>query len=267
MKYAFMTFSTPELSWPDVLDVARKYGYGGVEPRIDEGQAHGIEAAASANDRTTFREQAAAAGIDIACVATSISYADPARSDEMIRRTHERIDLAGDIGAPTMRVFGGGIGGGLSREQAIDLLVESLGSVADHAAERDVVICVETHDDWCDPAHVAEVLRRVDRRSVGANWDIMHPVRTKQATMDEAFDALCPWIRHLHVHDGPAADGNLIGPIGAGEIDHRRALELLMTIDYDGYISGEWIGWEPYDIHLPRELAVLKGYEAELTAG
>ena len=28
--------------------------------------------------------------------------------------------------------------------------------------------------------------------------------------------------------------------------------------------SGEWIGWEPYEVHLPRELAMLKKYESEL---
>ena len=37
-----------------------------------------------------------------------------------------------------------------------------------------------------------------------------------------------------------------------------------MGSDYQGYLSGEWIGWEPYDVHLPRELATMKGYEREL---
>jgi hypothetical protein len=39
---------------------------------------------------------------------------------------------------------------------------------------------------------------------------------------------------------------------------------LLLTINYEGYISGEWIGWsDPYEVHLPRELATLKQYEKE----
>lgn len=264
MKYAFMTFSTPELSWPDILDVANQYGYTGVEPRVEDDEAHGIEVTASPQQRATAKQQAADAGIDIACLATSVSYANPDQKEDMIRQSRERIDLAGDIGAPAMRVFGGGIGGGLDREAAIDLVADSLAQVADQAQSRGVKLCMETHDDWCDPAHVAAVVQRVNHPAVAVNWDIMHPVRTRQATMDEAFEALKPWIAHLHVHDGPDADGNLLGPIGEGEIDHRRALELLATIDYDGYISGEWIGWGPYDIHLPRELAALKAYEAEL---
>ena len=39
----------------------------------------------------------------------------------------------------------------------------------------------------------------------------------------------------------------------------------MMEIDYPGFISGEWINWEPYEQHLPRELATLKGYEKELS--
>ena len=39
----------------------------------------------------------------------------------------------------------------------------------------------------------------------------------------------------------------------------------MLSISYDGYISGEWINWEdPYEVHLPRELATLKRYESEV---
>ena len=41
------------------------------------------------------------------------------------------------------------------------------------------------------------------------------------------------------------------------------AVELLLGLPYDGYLSGEWIrGFGHYDDYLPRELATLKRYEA-----
>lgn len=263
MKYSFMSFSTPALDLAGMLELARKYGYDGIEPRLDSKHAHGIEVGTTAAQREAIRSQIEASGVALACLATSITYADPARTDEMIAQTRERIDLAGDLGAPTIRVFGGKIPEGVTREQAIDLLVSSLSKVADQAGERGVTVCVETHDHWCDPTHIATVLSRVDHPAIAANWDIMHPVRTAKVTMDDAFAALKPWIRHLHIHDGTTADGKL-APIGTGDIDHRRALELLNTIGYGGFISGEWINWEPYEIHLPRELATMKRYESEL---
>ena len=53
-------------------------------------------------------------------------------------------------------------------------------------------------------------------------------------------------------------------PIGQGGIDHKRAIELMATLDWGGYFSGEWIDWEPYGEVLPRELATMKAYEAGL---
>jgi len=181
----------------------------------------------------------------------------------MVAQTHERIDLAGDLGAKTIRVFGGAIPGGIGREEATNLLVRSLGAVADHAEDRGVTVCLETHDDWCDPVHVAAVMARANRPAIAVNWDIMHPVRTGAATIDESFEALQPWIRHAHIHDGTGSDVRLV-PIGTGDIDHKRALELLSSAGYAGYLSGEWIRWEEYDVHLPRELATMKRYEREL---
>ena len=256
VKYSFMSFSTPLLDLAGMLEVARRYGYDGIEPRLDSKHAHGIEVATTIEQRKAIREQVDASGIALACLATSLTYADPTRTADVIRQTIERIDLAGDLAVPVIRVFGGRIPEGVTREQAVDLLVRSLAEVADHAEKHGVTICMETHDDWCDPANIAAVLSRVNHAAVAANWDIMHPVRSAKVSMDDAFNALKPWIRHLHIHDGTNADGKL-APIGTGDIDHRRALELLKTIDYDGFISGEWINWEPYDVHLPRELAAM----------
>jgi len=260
LKFAFMTFSTTGLTLAENLEVAKRYGYDGIEPRLDKEHGHGIEVTASADARAAARAQAEEAGVALACLACSLRYADASTTDEMLAQTHERIDLAGDVGCPTMRVFGGKLPEGVGRDEAIALLLTSLAAVAGHAAERGVTVCLETHDDWTDPVHVAAVLRGVNHPNVACNWDIMHPVRAGHATIDESFETLKPWIRHLHVHDRNPETGAFC-PIGEGQIDHRRALQLLKTIDYDGFLSGEWIGWEPHDVHLPREIATLRGYE------
>jgi len=265
MKYSFMTFSTPELGLADVLALAKRLGYDGVEPRLDAGHAHGVEVALAPAERDRVRKAFLDSGIAAACLATSCTFADPDSNQEMVRQAHERIDLAGDVGAPCLRVFGGHFPETVSRQQAVDNLVDCLGSLGDHAGERGVTVCLETHDAWCDPSHVSEVLQRVDHPAVGVNWDIMHPVRGGLATIDESFVTLKPWIGHLHVHDGTTRDGKMqMVPIGTGDIDHGRAIALLKTIDFAGHISGEWIKWEPYETHLPRELAALKALERQL---
>lgn len=260
-----MTFSTPGLSYDDILGFAAETGYDGIEIRIVAKHAHGIETDLSAADRAEAKRKAVDAGVDIACVATSCKYADPQTVDENIEATHAAIDLAADLGAPTIRVFGGQLGEGIDRETAITNVASALASVADHAGERGVSVCMETHDDWCDPAHVALVMKQVDRPAIRVNWDVLHPVRTDLATVDQSYQLLEPWITHVHVHDYDEKPmGNLV-PIGTGFVDHRRAIELLVKMGYRGYVSGEWINWsDPYTTHLPRELATLKGYDEAL---
>jgi len=264
MKYSFMSFSTPELTLAETLALAKRLGYDGIEPRLQGNHGHNIEFDTPAAARRAIKAQVDDSGIALCCLATSCQYSNPKTLAAMVEDTHQAIDLAGDVGAPRLRVFGGVIPEGVSREQAYAQCVESLSGVAPHAAERGVTLCMETHDSWCDPNNVAAVIGAVNHPNIMVNWDIMHPVRAGGSTMDAAFTALKPWIRHLHVHDGPVSEPFSLLPIGEGAIDHRRALELLLTLPYDGYISGEWIGWEPYEVHLPRELATLKRYEREL---
>jgi len=265
VKYAFMTFSCPELTLAELFEVAKRYGYDGIEPRIVEGHAHGIEWEASSSQREAIRRQADESGVALACLATSCTYADPKTVDQNVEETRKSIDLASDVGAPCIRVFGGKIPEGIERADAIDDLVKALSSVAEQAAERGVAVCLETHDDWCNPDHVAEVIRRVNNPAIAVNWDIMHPIRLGGATMQSAFETLRPFVRHVHFHDGVTTGDKLdLVTIGEGQIDHRTAVHLLMEDGYKGYLSGEWIDWMPWETHLPRELAVMKGYEAEV---
>jgi len=265
MKYSFMTFSCPQLSLKELLETAKRYGYDGIEPRIDSQHKHGIEMDTPPVRRAEIKKQADECGIALSCIATSCVYANPETAGQNVADTLQCIDLAADVGAPVIRVFGGTMGKGLSRADAVKLVAQSLHAVADHARERNVTVCMETHDDWCDPRNVAAVMRQVNHPAIAVNWDIMHPVRMKLATMDEAFETLKPWIRHLHVHDGDTLAGKLtLMPIGRGIIDHKLAIKRLLSINYSGFLSGEWIGWsDAYDVHLPRELAAMKRYEKE----
>ena len=262
MKYAFMSFSCPELTLEQMFEAAKRYGYDGIEPRAQAGHAHGIELDATEEARAAAKALAEKAGIALCCVAVSCRYADPETTAQNVEDTHAAIDLAADIGSPCIRVFGGALPEGVSREHGMDLVANALASVADHAQERGVLVCMETHDDWCDPNHVAEVMRRVNHPAIAVNWDIMHPVRRGGATMREAFGALRPWVRHVHFHDGlMESEGGGLTPIGEGVVDHATAVRLLEQEAYEGYLSGEWINWTPWDEHLPRELATMRGYE------
>jgi sugar phosphate isomerase/epimerase len=269
MRYSFMTFSCPDLGLRETLDLARRLGYDGIEPRTDAKHAHGVEIDASPARRTEARRLVTGSGIRLACIATSLRYADtvdPKAARERVDETLRYIELARNLGCPRLRVFGGQIPEGISREAATEAVVGCLKKIADRSAGSGVTLCVETHDDWCNPAHLARVMELVDSPSVAVNWDIMHPVVTGGVSMEEAWRLVGRWVRHVHAHDGEKTDGKIVlQPIGTGRVDHAAALKLLAAAGYDGFVSGEWIEWEPYETHLPRELAALKSIEARLS--
>ncbi|MBI4026264.1 MAG: sugar phosphate isomerase/epimerase [Verrucomicrobia bacterium] len=265
LKYAFMSFSTPALTLDEMLNLARRLGYDGIEPRIVSRHKHGIEWDADAAARKLIRRKAGDAGVALCCIATSCRYADPATHRQNVEETRRALDLAAEVGAPRLRVFGGAFPDDISRQQAIQTVADGLREVADHARERGVTICMETHDAWTAPDHVAAVMRQVNHPAIAVNWDYWHPVRQSGCPIEKAFATLNPWIRHVHFHDGSArADELGQRAIGAGDLDCKLVLKLLKGISYDGYLSGEWINWEPGEVHLPRELAAIQRLEAEL---
>ena len=262
MKYAFMSFSCPELDLDQTLNIAKEYGYEGYEPRIDAGHDHGIELDSDKKVLAEARAKAAECDIKICCIATSCSFADPSNTRNNIEHAKQAIELAANVGSPNIRVFGGALPEDGSREKSFASIVEALMKLSVHANDWGVTVCMETHDSWCDPQVVADIMRSVRQPAIAVNWDIMHPVFTEGYSIKEAFEELKPWIRHVHMHDGIKNEkGMEFKPIGKGIVDHKTAVKLLKNAGYDGYISGEWIGWEPYEIHLPREISVLRSYE------
>ncbi|MYA03543.1 MAG: sugar phosphate isomerase/epimerase [Caldilineaceae bacterium SB0664_bin_22] len=264
MRYSFMSFSCPELSLQAMLDTAADLGYAGIEPRVDANHAHGVETSLSPAQRRDVRARVADSAADICCIASSSRYSEPATLEENLAQTRREIALAGDLGVPVLRVFGGQIADGIDRDAAIDNLSAALARVADEAGQAGVTVCVETHDAWCNPHHVAAVLANVNHPAVAANWDVLHPVRAEGMSVAESLVVLGPWIRHVHMHDATLEPGRIqYVPMGTGAIDHREVIQGLREIDYNGCLSGEWIGYSPWQEHLPYEIGQLRRYEAD----
>jgi len=261
MKYAFMSFSTPELSLSETLETARRLGYEGFEPRVDRKHAHGIELERTSSERKAIARQATRAGIEICCLAVSAQFIKA--SPELLDETRRHIELAADIGCSRIRVFGGSLAKGMERKVAIEIVADGLSRSAEVAESAGVTLCLETHDAWTHPAHVAEVLERVNHPNIAVNWDIMHPFRTSRISMQRAFQTLKPWLHHVHVHDGTLADPLILKPCGDGEIDVKTAFDCLIEHQYEGFISGEWID-SGSAISLAEEISRMKLIEMKL---
>ncbi|MDF3055809.1 MAG: hypothetical protein K0R17_24 [Rariglobus sp.] len=261
MRYVFMSFSCTQLPLAGYLALAKSLGYEGIEPRPGWDHRHGIELSADATERARLRRMIKDSGVAVACLSPGLRFADPETAPQQIAEASAYIDLAADIDAPRVRVFGGELGKGIDRDTAIDLVADALQSLAPQARARGVTLCMETHDAWTNPDHVVAVLERVNDPHVRAVWDIMHPLRTSGWSIRDAWTRLRPWIEHVHIHDGTLEQSKLeFAPIGKGHYDIPAVFTCLTEMGYNGYLSGEWINCDD-TIDLATELASMKFLE------
>lgn len=261
MKYSFMSFSSTDLTLEETICLAQKLGYDSIELRLNSNHKHAIEITSTKEELERAKKLLANKQFSVCCIATSCVFCNPETWAKNIQDGKNAIDLAINLDIKRLRVFGGSCPETIGYEDAFNALVSALTELSDYVGEADVTLCVETHDSWCNPSDVLDVINAVNRKNIKVNWDIMHTTLTAKKTIAEAFDILKGHIEHVHIHDGIRPEGNLTFlPIGEGEIDHNMALKLLSDSNYQGYLSGEWISWDEPN-YLETELKKLKEIE------
>ena len=238
-----MTSVCPDWTLEEIVQAMKRHGYHGLEPRVEWDHAAGIEATLSAAERRQARERLAAEGLAFCCVATGVTMAtaDAAERARQVEDLRRYIELAGDLGAPCVRTFGG--------EHAdrdllliVDYVADGYRAVMEQAEARSVTVLMETHDRWSASAPVRAVVERVGHERCAVLWDLLHPMRLLERP-EVTFQNLQGLVRHVHVHDydyAPDGRSHTVA-LGAGRYDHRPPLRLLAQDGFDGYFSVEVI--------------------------
>lgn len=243
MHLATMTSVCPDWTLDTIASAMKRHGYRGLEPRVEWDHAAGIEASMTPAERRAARDRLAGEGLEFCCVATGarMAAADPAERARQVEDLRRYIELAGDLGAPYVRTFGG--------EHAardllliVDYVADGYRAVMDEAEARSVTVLMETHDRWSASAPVRAVVERVGHDRCAVLWDLLHPMRLLERPEVTAQN-LAGLVRHLHVHDcdyGPDGSARTVA-LGAGRYDHEPPLRLLAEAGFDGYCSVEVI--------------------------
>ena len=257
MKLSFSTLGCPAWTYQDILRRAAEYGFHGIAIRGLNGELDLVKVAEfQPTRRAETRRQAERAGIAINLLGASTKLMVPdAELAGSQQNAKEHIDLAADLYCPFVRVFGGAIPVGLSHVAAIRRAAERLRELGDHAATRGVKVLMESHDDWVVPAFLRRALEAANHPNVGALWDIHHPFRIAGIGINEAWEALAPFVTAIDVKDSREDFAARLGyryvRIGEGEIPLRDALALALRNGYDGWLTLEWEKrWHP-DIEEP----------------
>jgi sugar phosphate isomerase/epimerase len=241
---AFSTLAFPDATLASAVWLGRRWGYGGIELRLIDGQL--IDPSMAAADRA--RVKRTLAGTPVVAVDSSIRLTG---DDDPGAQLGRFLELASDWEAPLVRVFGGRLAaGGRARQKQLGDAAAVLDSNVPLASRLGVAIGVETHDDLSASSVVAELLAMSDPRWVGAVWDSLHPHRMGERPAD-VYANLGQRILLVQVKDArrtPAGEGDdwQLVLLGEGEVPVRQMLGLLAAGGYRRPISVEWEKrWHP----------------------
>ena len=158
-----------------------------------------------------------------------------------IDHTRRALDLCAEMGAPHITTEPGGpLAPGQSRSEAIDLFVEGLKPLVEHAHDLGVMLLIEPEPHLLleTTDQYLEVAERIDAPSLGLNFDVGHAYCVSE-DIPRAIAKLAPHIRHYHFEDIAASRVHHHLIPGEGAIDFASVFEAIRETGYDGWLTVE----------------------------
>ena len=242
MKLAFSTLGCPDFDWSDIYSMAKDFGFDGIELRGLGDEIFSVHA-------RPFREENLAATkaqlrrmrLEIPCLSTgcALKYAD--RAEETHREILEYIDLAAKLGTPYIRILADR---NAQPDGEVDdgAILDALNRLIPYAEEHDVTLLVETNGVYANTVRLRELLDRIESDAVAALWDLHHPYRFAGESPEQTVQNLGAYIKYTHVKDSVMAEGRVAyRMMGEGDLPIDAMMRALRSINYEGYVSLEWL--------------------------
>jgi sugar phosphate isomerase/epimerase len=235
---------------PQIMEIAADSGYDGVELRFVEGEDSLWKLAAFSGTQVAATRRALTdRGLMIACVDTSCRFHSPdAREREAAIEEGDRMsDLAAELGAPGIRVFGDTIQPGANRDSTRSWIAESIRTLADRTAPKGVGVWLETHGDFVAAGETAAILSEAGSPRIGVVWDPVNSLIATGESLAEGAALLGSAIHHVHVKDFQyCPDGVEYVLTGEGAFPWHDLSRTLKQLHYDRFLSFEWERkWHP----------------------
>ncbi|MBC8571195.1 AMP-binding protein [Zongyangia hominis] len=242
MKLAFSTLGCPDFDWSDIYSMAKDFGFQGIEMR-------GLGDDIFAVNAKPFREdqlpktvaQLKKMRLEICCLSSgcSLRYAD--KAEETYEELISYIDLASKLGTPYIRILADRHAD-IHGEVDDNFILSSLRRLIPYAEEKNVTLLVETNGVYTDTARLRDLLDQIDSDNIGALWDMHHPYRFGGETPEQTVQNLGAYIKYTHIKDSVLVDGKVCyRMMGEGDLPIDDIMLALRSINYEGYISLEWL--------------------------
>jgi sugar phosphate isomerase/epimerase len=255
MKLAFSTNAYLKYPFDEAADRIRRIGYSGLELLADvphawpagllEVQKRGILNAMEVNGLAFSNINAFMMNAvnDRRQPYWHPSFIEPERHYRQVRidHTERALSLCAFLGAPHITTEPGGpLAPGQSRAQAIDLFVEVLKPLAEHAHNLGVLLLIEPEPGLLleTTDQYLEVAERLNAPSIGLNFDVGHAYCVAE-DLPRSIARLAPQIRHYHLEDIAASRVHHHLVPGTGAIDFTEVMAAIRSTGYDGWLTVE----------------------------
>ncbi len=242
MKLAFSTLGCPDFDWPEIYAMAKDFGFSGIEIRGLGDDIFAVKAKPfqEKNIEKTM-EQLSKLRLEIPCLSTGSSLKFPDKIEETKEEIREYMDLAVKTSTPYIRILAD-LTAEPQGEVDDELVISALKELAPYAEERDITLLVETNGVYTDTARLRKVLEEVASDNVAALWDVHHPYRFGGESPETTVQNLGAYIKYAHVKDSVMEDGKVSYRImGEGDLPMDEIMMALRSINYEGYVSLEWL--------------------------
>ena len=194
---------------------------------------------------------------------------DPDMRQKNIDHSLYCIDLAHELGIPSIRINAGGWrreGGpgltetrgwttpweGYSEEDGFAWAIEGLSACLEHAQKRGVMLLLENHWGLTTTANgMVRILETINSPWLRAILDTGNFYYDKD--MYAAMESVAPYVDLAHAKTYPGG-----GKVFTIVFDYPRILRLLKEAGFKGYVSIEMEGHEQADTAVPKSIAMLK---------
>ena len=195
-------------------------------------------------------------GLDITCIGISNNFGMPPKEQEKeLQKIREGIDTALLLGAPVVRLFGGYVAKGDTKEAVWKRTVEGLKRSSEYGEKTGVVIGVQNHNHnniLSTGEDTARLLKEVDHPWCSHILDTGQYVGSPGASGEEPKDAATDEAYKSMERTAPLACfvRAKLYRLRTGKeawLDYNRIFRILRNVKFNGWICLVYEGWDDQD--------------------
>ncbi|MHC4698772.1 MAG: sugar phosphate isomerase/epimerase family protein [Planctomycetota bacterium] len=244
MKIGFSSLVSPGWDLETIIMNASAQGFDGVELRGLQGELHLPLVPELVRDPDQVRERFSDKNVELVCLGASASLTSRSPREVARQKTIivEFVELADRLGCPYVRIFAGEVERGDYAPVALSRIADALQSLVPVATRHNVTLLVENGGDFPSSQDLWQLIDAVSHPAVRACWNQCHAM-----TLGERPTTSLPRLGSktglLHMCDAAFEEHGVLlnyGPLGQGDVEVARQIELLRGLLYDGYLIFEW---------------------------